>query len=73
MPLRKSAAWVVKWRPVIQINFMAIKPICDKCKTELMELGAILLSPPDEKSKVDKIHLCVSCYNQILEKIENNN
>jgi hypothetical protein len=38
-----------------------------------MELGAILLSPPDEKSKVDKIHLCVSCYNQILEKIENNN
>jgi hypothetical protein len=41
---------------------MAIKPVCDKCKEELKEFGAILLSPPDSESKVKKFHLCVSCY-----------
>jgi len=41
---------------------MAIKPKCDKCKKELGKFGAILLSPPDKKMRVKKIHLCVSCY-----------
>jgi len=36
---------------------MAIKPICDKCKKELVDFGAILLSPPDENGKVKKFHL----------------
>ena len=41
---------------------MAIKPKCDKCKEELKEFGAILLSPPDKKSTVKKFHLCKKCY-----------
>lgn len=44
---------------------MAIKPLCDKCKKELHEFGGILLSPPDEKGKVQKFHLCVECYEGI--------
>jgi hypothetical protein len=31
---------------------MAIKPKCNKCGDELIEFGAILLSPPDEESTV---------------------
>jgi hypothetical protein len=42
-----------------------IKPICDKCKNELNELGAILFSPPDAAGLVKKIHLCVKCYNEV--------
>lgn len=45
---------------------MAIHPKCDMCGVELKELGAILLSPPDEASKVDKIHLCQDCYKKVL-------
>lgn len=44
---------------------MTIKPICDKCKKELVDFGAILLSPPDENGKVRKFHLCKSCYQDI--------
>ncbi len=44
---------------------MAIKPICDKCKKELTDFGAILLSPPDKNSKVKKFHLCKICYVKI--------
>lgn len=44
---------------------MAINPVCDKCKNELTEFGAILLSPPDEKGMVKKMHLCRECYNQL--------
>ncbi|MFH1402269.1 MAG: hypothetical protein ABIG87_01420 [Patescibacteria group bacterium] len=45
---------------------MAIKPICDKCKKELTEFGAILLSPPDKNNKVKKFHLCKKCYEHII-------
>lgn len=41
---------------------MAISPTCDKCKCELTEFGAILLSPPDENRQVTKFHLCKQCY-----------
>ncbi len=51
---------------------MSIKPSCDKCKEELNEFGAILLSPPDSDSQVDKMHLCVNCYDQMLEIIKEN-
>lgn len=44
---------------------MAIKPICNKCKKELDDFGAILLSPPDESGKVKKFHICRDCYNQL--------
>ncbi len=44
---------------------MSIRPLCDKCKQELTEFGAILLSPPDRENKVEKYHLCKSCYNTI--------
>jgi len=36
---------------------MAIKPICDKCNKELTKFGAILFSPPDQKSNVKKYHI----------------
>ena len=39
-----------------------INPTCDKCKNELEEFGGIVLSPPDEKGKVFKFHLCKTCY-----------
>ena len=41
---------------------MAIKPKCDKCGLELVEFGAILLSPPNKQNQVIKHHLCKSCY-----------
>lgn len=50
---------------------MAIKPKCDKCKKELKEFGAILLSPPDRKNSVKKFHLCFSCYKNIINYFKN--
>lgn len=51
---------------------MAIKPVCDKCKIELNEFGGILLSPPNKKNEVKKIHLCRVCYEQIIVDIQHN-
>ena len=44
---------------------MAIIVRCYKCGGELTELGGILLSPPDEDDKVEKLHLCKACYLEI--------
>ncbi len=41
---------------------MTIKPICKRCGKELLDFGAILLSPPDDSDKVIKYHLCKECY-----------
>lgn len=49
---------------------MAIHPTCDKCKKELKEFGAILLSPPDKKNTVKKFHLCKVCYAEVLKLIK---
>jgi hypothetical protein len=52
---------------------MAIKPICEKCKRELTEFGAILLSPPERlknEEKVRKIHLCKECYQKIISSFD---
>ncbi len=49
---------------------MAIKPKCDNCKKELNQFGAIVLSPPDKKSFVKKIHLCVNCHKKVLKFIK---
>lgn len=48
---------------------MAIQPKCDKCKKELQEFGAILLSPPRNDDTVRKFHLCRDCYHLILKQI----
>ncbi len=47
-------------------NYMAIKPKCDKCKKELKEFGAILLSPPNAKNRVIKFHICKKCYGEMV-------
>jgi hypothetical protein len=39
-----------------------IKPICYRCKKELDDYGAILLSPPDGGGRVYKGHICKECY-----------
>jgi hypothetical protein len=44
---------------------MAIRPICNKCKKELKDFGAILISPPEKKNRVKKFHLCKDCYQKI--------
>lgn len=49
---------------------MAIAPNCDKCKKELLEFGAILLSPPDKEGNVRKFHLCTECYEGIMKEID---
>jgi len=49
---------------------MAIKPKCVKCDKELIESGAILLSPPDEHGRVFKFHLCVWCYSAVVTLID---
>ncbi len=45
---------------------MAIHPKCDRCSKTLLDYGAILLSPPDKKSKVTKYHICKMCYKDII-------
>ena len=46
--------------------FMAINTKCSACKRELGDFGAILLGPPDEDNKVEKFHLCGSCFDKIV-------
>lgn len=46
-----------------------IDPKCKRCKEELDEPGAILLSPPDEDDQCDKIHLCKKCYKEVMKGI----
>ena len=47
-----------------------INPKCDKCKEELDEFGAILLSPPDNRGSVKKYHICVKCFDIIVKDID---
>jgi hypothetical protein len=49
---------------------MSIKPHCDRCKKELTEFGAILLSPPDEKDMAHKYHLCIACFEEIEKELK---
>ena len=48
---------------------MSIKPVCDKCKKELNDFGAILFSPPDSESRVKKFHICKECYKKMEEEL----
>ena len=45
-----------------------IKPICDICKKELKEFGAILLSPPNN-DLVRKYHICIDCFNKMEKEL----
>lgn len=39
------------------------KPICNKCRKELKEFGALVFSPPAKSTgMVFKIHLCIDCW-----------
>jgi len=49
---------------------MSISPTCDKCKKELTEFGAILLSPPDKENKIRKFHICKECYKKMGEQLK---
>ncbi len=49
---------------------MAIAPKCDKCGKELRAFGAILFSPPNERSEVKKFHICAECYAELLETLK---
>lgn len=46
---------------------MAIKPICDRCKQELTDFGALMFSPP-EGSNVTKYHICKQCYAEMIKE-----
>jgi len=46
-----------------------IKVECFCCLQELDKQGAILLSPPNKYSEVDKYHLCWACYRKVMEGI----
>lgn len=47
-----------------------INPICDVCKKELKDFGALLFSPPNNENIVKKYHICVGCYDEIINKID---
>lgn len=49
---------------------MSISPTCDRCKNELTEFGAIVLSPPDNEGMVKKYHICPACYDEMKEDLE---
>lgn len=49
---------------------MAIKPICDLCKNELKDFGALLFSPPNDNI-VEKYHICKYCYKNFEKQIKN--
>ncbi len=51
---------------------MAIKPKCDMCNKELDDFGAIILSPPNADSQVQKYHICKDCYKEIEVSLLNN-
>jgi hypothetical protein len=44
-----------------------ITPVCDKCDEELTEFGAIVYGPPDSEGKCYKWHVCVRCYETIID------
>jgi len=68
---RKNQNFVLVFARAFLFNkYMAIKPICNKCKKELKEFGGILLSPPNKDNRVKKYHLCKTCFNKIEQEIK---
>jgi len=48
---------------------MTIKPLCDRCSKELTEFGALLFSPPEERT-VKKFHICKECYDVLKKEMK---
>jgi len=49
---------------------MSLHIRCDACDKSISDPGAALLFSPPKGHKVVKKHICVDCYNRILELIE---
>lgn len=45
-----------------------ISPVCDKCKKELTDFGALAFSPPHH-GDCAKYHICKECWNEFLKWI----
>lgn len=50
---------------------MAIKPVCDRGGSELIEPGGLLFSPPDAGGLVKKYHLCRECFEPMEAEMDN--
>lgn len=51
---------------------MSISPICDICHEQLLDYGAIVLSPPEGgcgSGFVYKFHVCQNCYNNHIQPL----
>lgn len=44
--------------------------ICNRCQQDLTKPGALLFSPPNQGSKVMKLHLCIKCYGIVMSSIQ---
>jgi hypothetical protein len=42
-----------------------MNPICDKCGDEIQFNGALVFSPPENKT-VSKYHICLACWVDLL-------
>ena len=49
---------------------MALYVNCGMCQCDLKEQGGLLWSPPDWNSRSEKTHLCIDCYEYIINVIE---
>lgn len=39
-----------------------IKVVCNQCKEELRETGALIFNPPDDEGGCKKYHICRECW-----------
>jgi hypothetical protein len=44
------------------LNIKCDLKIAINCEGELQHYGGLIISPPDENNKYDKIHICIKCY-----------
>ena len=51
-----------------------IKVSCRRCGKQLRELGALIISPPENEynksEKVYKMHICLTCYFNLMDWFE---
>ncbi|MEK6934113.1 MAG: hypothetical protein AABW75_04525 [Nanoarchaeota archaeon] len=50
---------------------MAVKPVCKRYGKELLDFGAILLSPPNDSDKVIKYRICKEGFMVISKELLN--
>lgn len=43
---------------------------CHECGWQLLQPGALMFSPPDEESMTKKLHLCETCWADVLADID---